>query len=436
MKKSTVLVIDGGGRGSALVNKYIDSKLVGKVLASPGNDLMLTQKDVEIFPGIKTTDTQKILNLCIKNKVDVVDVAQDDAVAAGVTDILIKNKLRVFGPTKAAGQIEWDKSWSKNFMKKYKIPTAKFSVFKNQSAGTSFIKKQKDSKWYVKASGLAAGKGAIFAANNQEAINAISQMKNFGKSGETFIIEEYLEGEEFSSFAAVNGKSFIILGHAQDHKTVYDRNLGPNTGGMGCSSPPLVITPQIEMQVNDIFKKTVDSLAKLKRPYVGILYLGGIIDSKGKIKVIEFNARWGDPEAEVILPSIKNDYFSLISQMLDGKKPKVIRDQKYKVVVAAVSRGYPKDYTKIVGKEIKGMDKLIKSKVKIYGAGVKIQGSKYLVSGGRLFYVLGEGRNVAEARKIAYNALSKVNIGGNNLHYRKDIGYRDEERLKSKPNDF
>ncbi len=428
MKKSTVLVIDGGGRGSVLTAKYLESKLVGKVLVTPGNDLMLINKNVEIFPNIKTTDTKNILNVCIKNKVDLVDVAQDDAVAVGITDILLKNKFKVFGPTKAAGQIEWDKSWSKNFMNKNRIPTAKFKVFKTQKAGILFIKKHKDSKWYVKASGLAAGKGVIFAANNKEAIHAINQMKNFGKSGETFVIEESLEGEEFSSFAAVNGKKFIILGHAQDHKTVYDGNIGPNTGGMGCSSPPLAITPYIEKQVNVIFKKTTAGLVKLKRPYLGILYLGGIIDSKGKVKVIEFNARWGDPEAQVILPSIKNDYYSLVAEILNGNKPRIIKDKKYRIVVAATAKGYPVDYSKIVGKEIKGMDKLVKSKVKIYGAGVKLQGNKYLVSGGRLFYVLSEGKNVAEARKIAYNALSLVSIAGGNLHYRRDIGYRDLKR--------
>lgn len=436
MTKSTVLIIDGGGRGSALAAKYLESKLVGKVLAVPGNDLMLLNKNVEIFPDIKTTDTEKILNVCIKNKVDIVDVAQDDAVAAGIADILIKNKFKVFGPTKAAGQIEWDKSWSKNFMQKNKIPTAKFEVFKNQNAGISFIKKQKKTKWYVKASGLAAGKGAIFAANNKEAVNAINQMKNFGEPGKIYIIEEYLEGEEFSSFAAVNSKKFVILGHAQDHKTVYDGDLGPNTGGMGCSSTPIAITPQIEKQVNAIFKITAAGLAKLKRPYLGILYLGGIIDPKGKVKVIEFNARWGDPEAQVILPSIKNDYFGLVSEILDGKEPKIIKDKKYRIVVAAASKGYPIDYSKLVGNEIKGLDKLIKSKVKIYGAGVKIQGTKYLVSGGRLFYVLGEGKDVAEARKIAYNALSKAKIEANKLQFRKDIGYRDVQRLKSRTNDF
>lgn len=436
MTKSTVLVIDGGGRGSALVAKYLESKLVGKVLAAPGNDLMLTNKNVKIFPDIKTTDTKKILNVCIKNKVDLVDVAQDDAVAAGVTDILIKNKYKVFGPTKAAGQIEWDKSWSKNFMIKNNIPTAKFQVFKSEKTGIEFIKKQKKSKWYVKASGLAAGKGAIFAADNEEVINAINQMKNFGKSGETFIIEEFLEGEEFSSFAAVNGNNFIILGHAQDHKTVYDGNVGPNTGGMGCSSPPLVITKQIEKQINAIFRKTVVGLVKLKRPYLGILYLGGIIDLKNKINVIEFNARWGDPEAQVILPSIKSDYFSLVSVILDGKKPKLIKDRRYRIIVAAAAKGYPAAYGKIIGKEINGLDKLIKSKMKIYGGGVKIQGDKYLVSGGRIFYVLGEGRNVAEAQEKVYNSLSLVSIAGGNLHYRKDIGYRDLKRLKQRTNDF
>jgi phosphoribosylamine--glycine ligase len=431
MTKSTVLVIDGGGRGSALAAKYLESRFVGKVLAIPGNDLMLTNKNVEIFPSVKTTESGKILNICMENKVDLVDVAQDDAVAAGVADVLVKNFFKVFGPTKSAGQIEWDKSWSKKFMEKNKIPTAKFKVFKTQSSGVSFIKKQKDSKWFVKASGLAAGKGAIFAANSKEAINAINQMKNFGKAGETFIIEEYLEGEEFSSFAAVNGKSFIILGHAQDHKTVYDGNLGPNTGGMGCSSQPLAITPQIEKQVNEIFKKTVVGLAKLKRPYLGILYLGGIIDSKDKVDVIEFNARWGDPEAQVIIPSIKNDFFEMATQIIEGKinKIKIRKDNLYRVVITAASKGYPVDYKNAVGKNINGLGKVLKMKnLKVYGAGVKKLKNKYIVAGGRLFYIMAAGPNVAQARKIAYNALSRINIGRGLLHFRNDIGYRDLNR--------
>ena len=429
MTKKTILVIDGGGRGSTLVKKYLQSRSVKKVLAIPGNDLMLLDRSVEIFPETKTTDSKKILDLCKNYKVDLIDVAQDDAVAAGVADVLIKNRFKVFGPTKAAGQIEWDKSWSKNFMIKNGIPTAKYKTFKSEKDGISFINKQKDSKWYIKASGLAAGKGAIFAQNNKEAVGAIKEMKNFGSAGKTYIIEEFLDGEEFSSFAALNGKSFVLLGHAQDHKTVFDNNKGSNTGGMGCSSPPLVITGQIENQIKSIIQKTATGLLKLKRPYIGILYLGGIITKKNEVKVIEFNARWGDPEAQVVIPSIKNDYYDLVCKVLEDTPPKISKDNKYRIVVTAAAKGYPGDSSAQIGKEIKGFSKLLENKnVRVHGTRITVKENKYISGGSRLFYVEAAAKNVAQARKIAYNALSLVSIPGGNLHYRQDIGYRDLKR--------
>jgi len=429
----TVLVVDGGGRGAALVDRYAQSHNVSRILAIPGNELipMLVKKPVKIFPKVKTTDIKKIIKICTEKQVDLVDIAHDDAVAVGLTDALQKKGFRVFGSTKAAGQIEWDKAWARKFMNKFKIPHPVFKIYRSQKKGIDFIKKQKDSSWWVKASGLAAGKGALFAQNQKDAISAIKSMENFGNAGKTYLIEKCLTGEEFSAFAVVSGRNFEIIGYAQDHKRAFDGDLGPNTGGMGCSSPPMAVTKQIESQVKLIFKKTVDGLYKLKRPYSGVLYLGGIIDKDNKVWVIEFNARWGDPEAQVILPSIKNDYLQLVEQSLNGKIPKIEKDNKYRVVVTAASKGYPSDYSKVVGKKIIGLDKILKSGVKIFGAAVKKQDKKYLAAGGRLFYVLGEGNTVAIARKKAYNAFSKVRIGRGLIHYRKDIGYRDLNRLSA-----
>lgn len=434
LKNKTVLVIDGGGRGSVLVEKYLQSKYVQKVIVIPGNDLMAKDLRVDIYPNIKTTNIKEIKNICKKNMVDLVDVAQDDAIAVGLTDALKTAGITVFGPTKKAGQIEWDKSWSKNFMQIVKIPTAKYQIFNKVSSALKFIKSQDNKPWYIKASGLSAGKGAIFAENNKKAEKAIKQMKKFGKAGKTFLIEECLEGEEFSAFAAVNGKDYILLGYAQDHKTVFDRNIGSNTGGMGCSSPPKAITPKIKKQVNLIFNRTAKGLVRLKRPYLGILYLGGIIDQNGKVKIIEFNARWGDPEAQVIIPSIKNDLYLTVIDIISGdfKKIKISKDNLYRIVVAGTSKGYPQNYSDVIGKKIIGFDRLLKNKnVNVFGAGIKILKGKYLVSGGRIFYVLSAGKNVKQARLKVYSALSKVSITGGNLHYRKDIGYRDLNRLIS-----
>ena len=451
MRKATILVIDGAGRGAVLVDKYSQSSHVIKILAIPGNDLMLAnQKPVKIFPQIKTTNIKSIIKIAKDQKVNFVDVAQDDAVASGLVDALQKEGINVFGPARAAGQIEWDKAWARNFMKKFKIPSPEFEICKSQKEGINFIKKQKDAEWFIKASGLAAGKGALYAQNNSRAIEKIHQMKDFGKAGQTYLIEKYLVGEEFSSFAIVDGKNFIIVGHAQDHKPVFDNDQGPNTGGMGCSSPPIAITPEVENQIESIFKKTVEGLVKIGRSYRGILYLGGMIIKRSglpagrQVYVIEFNARWGDPEAQVIIPSIKNDFYELANQVLDGKikKIKIKKDKLYRVVVTAASRGYPGDYSKVIGKKITGLDRLLRhpealqsgaiGSVKIFGAGVKRSNNQYLVGGGRLFYVVGEGRNVAQARKIAYNALSRVNVEGDNLHYRTDIGWRDLERIHGK----
>lgn len=436
MKKATVLVVDGGGRGSALVQAYLKSPLVGKVIATPGNDLMTNGNNkVKIYKVIKTTDIEGILQVCKRDEVDLVDVCQDDAIGVGVVDALKKENIRAFGPDKLSGQIEWDKAWSRNFMKKFHLPIPKYEVCTSEKEGIVFIKTQKDHEWFIKAAGLVAGKGALYAANNRDAIAQIKKMKSFGQSGQTFLIEQCLRGEEFSTFAIVDGKEFIILGHAQDHKRAYDGDQGLNTGGMGCSSPPLVINKKVETQINSIFRLTTKGLAKSKRHFTGIIYLGGMIDKKGKVYIIEFNARFGDPEAEVILPAIKNDWYQVVSQVLDGniKKVKIVKDNDYRIVVTAASRGYPGDYSEVIGKEILGLSILFKDRdLDFFGGATKKENGKYFASGTRLFYVAAKGKDVLEARSKVYAALSKTSVEGNNLHYRKDIGYRDLERFYKK----
>ncbi|MBI2327308.1 phosphoribosylamine--glycine ligase [Candidatus Curtissbacteria bacterium] len=432
--KATVLIVDGGGRGSVLVYKYARSPHVGKIIAVPGNDLMveLTPKPVQIFKDIKTTDLKEIIRICQQHHVDLIDIAQDDAIAQGLTDVLKKENFKVLGPTRAAGQIEWDKAWARNFMVDFNIPSPKFKVCFTEQEGIDFIKSQKESQWFIKASGLVAGKGALYARNNQEAQENITKMKTFGIKGQTYLIEKCLYGEEFSSFALVDGQDFQILGHAQDHKTVFNNNLGPNTGGMGCSSPPMAITNKIAEQIKIIFKKTLKGLALLKRPYRGILYLGGIIDKNGKVYVIEFNARWGDPEAQVVLPQIKNDFYEIAKATIEKKfsKIKLKRDKLYRIAVTAAASGYPIDSSQAQNKQIFGLEKIFKNKdIQIFGAGIRKIKKKYYVAGGRLLTIVAKAPNVALARQKAYNALSLIFIESNNLHYRTDIGYRDLERL-------
>lgn len=435
--KNIVAVIDAGGRGSALVDAYAKSDKVDEIIAIPGNDLMQinTKKKVRIFPHLKTTSKIEILKICKEYKVALVDIAQENAILAGVSDLLRKNNFKVFGPSRKAGQIEWDKSYAREFMLKYNLPAPKFWVFSNHSRAEKFLKSKPEQPFVIKASGLAEGKGVIIAQNIAQALNAVSEMARFGSSGETFLIEEFLEGEEFSSYAISDGKTFQYIASAQDHKRVFDGDKGLNTGGMGCSTPPLVINSNIQNQISDIFNRTFEGLKKENRPYSGILYLGGIV-AKNKVNIIEFNARWGDPEVECILPGIKNDWFDVALSIAQDQfdKTKVNYNGKARIVVAAASKGYPGDYSNVKGKVINGFDNLIKTPgIKLYGAGVKEVGGRYLANGGRLFYVVAEGKNVIGARKKAYEALEKVSISGENgenlLHYRKDIGYRDVARL-------
>lgn len=433
-RRNVVLVIDGGGRGAALAHKYSLSPYVAKIIAIPGNDLMQINSSipVETYQHLKVTSLQRILKVCKKEKVDLVDVAQDSAVAVGLVDELSKAGIKVVGPTKNAGQIEWDKAWARNFMKKYAIPHPKFKICKSQKEGIDFVKKHKG-EWFIKAAGLAEGKGAIPATNTKEAINGIKQMKNFGPRGKTYLLEEWLIGEEFSAFALADGNSYQIVGFAQDHKRINDGDLGENTGGMGCVSNPLLINAGIKKQAERIISQVLEGLKKENRPYRGVLYLGGIV-IKDRVYVIEFNARWGDPEAQVLLPSIKNDLYQ-ISQAIASvnlKKLKIKMDKKIRIAIAGTSKGYPNDYSKVKGKKIFGIEKVQKIPgIKIYGAGIKKVGRNYLADGGRLFYVVGKGKDIIEARKKTYHAMLMINVEGNNLHYRKDIGWRDVERLIS-----
>lgn len=449
MPKTIVAVIDAGGRGAALIDAYAKSPKVDELIVIPGNDLMQvnTKKTVHTYPHLKTTSKEEIVKICKEFQVSMVDVAQDNAVEAGVSDLLRENGFQVVGPSRNAGRIEWDKAWARDFMVSHHLPTPAYQVFSLPKEGIEYLKTQPDQPWFIKASGLAEGKGVIPAKNNLEAEKAIEEMAKFGESGQTFLIEQALIGEEFSAFIITDGTNYQYLNAAQDHKRVNDGDQGPNTGGMGCSSPALVVDENIKKQVDEIISKTIDGLKETGLTYHGVLYLGGMVVG-GKVYIVEFNARWGDPEAECILPGIENDWFEVGIAVAERRlnQLKIKHDGKARIAVAACSKGYPGDYSKVKGKEIAGLKDLINTPgIKIYGAGVKrvtyqsnserMEGPvdySYTANGGRLFYVVAEGNDVIEARDKAYAALRKVSIQGNGedlLHYRKDIGYRDVARL-------
>ncbi len=439
-KKKTVLVVDGGGRGAALVHKYAQSSHVGRILAVPGNDLMKINidKPVQIYHQFKTTSVKEILEICQREKVDLVDVAQDNAVEAGLVDVLLKNGVVAVGPLRDAGEIEWSKNWARELLKKAKVSQPDYQTFTDLKKAQDYIKNQNEGMWFIKASGLAEGKGALSARSRTEAIEKIKELKKFGPAAEKFLIEQWLVGEEFSTFVISDGNSYQFIGDAQDHKRVDDFDQRENTGGMGCSSPPLVLTQDIKKQINEVVGKTLGELRRIGRPYQGILYLGGMIvpgKTRAKVYVIEFNARWGDPEAQALVPGIKNDLFEVSLAVFKGRldEIKIKRDNLSRVVVAGAARGYPSNYQEVKGKQIYGLDEAQKVPgVCLYGAGVKKEGGKYFANGGRLFYLVGEGKTVVEARQKVYQAMSLVSIEGNNLHYRTDIGWRDVQRLRQK----
>lgn len=429
-----ILVIGQNGREHALAVTYAKSKKVKKVIMTPGNGLTdFNNPKIQNYPEVAMMDFKGIVEVCKKENIDLVDVAQDDVIAAGYVDKLEELGIAVFGPSQKAAQLEWDKKWARNFMTKYNLPIPKFRSFNDPKKAISYVNSLPSQLFYIKASGLAFGKGVIRAENKQEATDAIYGMSKFGKSGETFLIEEALVGEEFSLFAICDGEDFVVAKSAQDHKTIYDGDKGPNTGGVGSVAPTGAIDDLIIRKIEqEIFKPLLEGMKKEGRPYKGILYLGGMLTRDG-VKIIEFNCRWGDPEAEVILPSIKTDYLDVVeavrSQQL--KETRVLFDKKVRVSIAGCSKGYPGDYSKVLGKEIYGLTKAMKlPDITIFGSGIKRSGKKFFVTGGRVFHVVGEGKSILDAIKKAYQAMAVITIEGDSLHYRKDIGWRDIERIR------
>lgn len=442
----TVLIVGGGGRETALVDSYAKSPHVERIIAVPGNDLMqmTTEKPVEIFPGVETTDVPRILDISRHESVNIVDVAQDNAVEAGVVDALEYAGIPTVGPTRAAGQIEWDKTWSREFGEKHELAQPSFKICLSQEEGLTYLDEQPDQPWFIKAAFLAQGKGALPARNKKEAIERVLEMRDFGEAGSVFLIEKWLQSEdgyaeEFSTYVFSDGKNYKLIGSAQDHKRAYNFDEGENTGGMGCSTPPLLLTPDLMAEVEtNILERTLAGLQSEGRPYKGVLYLGGMVTKEnGKIKpsVIEFNARWGDPEAQVLLPGLVNDLYEVSMAIAQGniQDLQIQMDGKARVVVTGASRGYPGNYDQVKGRQIHGLEQVKEMDgVKLYGAGVKKNGEKYIANGGRLFYIVGEGDSVIEARRKAYDAMSIVSIEGNNLHFRTDIGWRDVDRLRQR----
>jgi len=417
-----ILVIGSGGREHALVWKIKQSGLTAKIFCAPGNagTAMLAEN-----VGIKADDIQELLLFAEKEKIGLTVVGPEAPITSGIADIFEKRGLKIFAPSKQAGMLEGSKIYAKNIMKKYGIPTAGFEVFDNADRAKEYIRK-KGAPLVVKADGLAAGKGVTVCASIDEALAAVDEAmveKSFGAAGDRILIEEMLSGEEASILAISDGKNKIILDSSQDHKRIFDADKGPNTGGMGAYSPAPVITPALLKRIEkEVVNPLIKGMAKEGSPYKGIIYAGIMVTADGP-KVLEFNARFGDPETQVILPRMNSDLVRLMLAAIDGNlsAEHIEWDKRPCLSVVLVSGGYPGNYQK--GKDISGLEKIsAMDGVTVFHAGTTAGGDKILTSGGRVLNVTALGKDIREAAAKAYEACRLINFEG--MHYRRDIGYR------------
>ena len=416
-----ILVVGSGGREHAIIRKLKESPKVDKIYAAPGNGGIA--KDAECI-NISAMDKEGIVAFSKENAVDLVFVAPDDPLADGMVDTLLANGIRAFGPRANAAIIESSKVFSKNLMKKYGIPTAEYETFSEPEKAIEYIQKRGHFPVVVKADGLALGKGVIIAKTMTEAKAAVKEImedKKFGASGNNIVVEEFLTGPEVSVLAFTDGIALKPMVSSKDHKRAYDNDEGLNTGGMGTISPNPYYTDEIaEICRKTIFEPTVAAMNSENRTFKGCLYFGLMITPDGP-KVIEYNARFGDPETQVVLPRLKTDLVDIVEAVIDERLSHIDikwSDEATACVVMA-SGGYPLAYKK--GLEITGLDENGQVEgAEVFHAGTKLEHGKFLTNGGRVLGVTGKGKTLDEALEKAYNAVKKINF--ENVHYRTDIG--------------
>ncbi len=416
-----ILMVGSGGREHALIRKLKESSKVTDIYCAPGNGGISC--DAECFP-VSVTDIEGMILLAKKLAVDIVFVAPDDPLAAGMVDAFESAGFKVYGPKANAAIIESSKVFSKNLMKKYGIPTANYDVFYSPEKSLEYIKNKNDYPVVIKADGLALGKGVVIAENYNEASHAITSImedKIFGESGNRVIIEEFLSGPEVSILAFTDGKTIIPMVSSMDHKRVNDGDLGPNTGGMGTISP----NPYYDETINkycmeNIFLPTIKAMNNEQRPFKGCLYFGLMLTKNGP-KVIEYNARFGDPETQVILPRLKTPLIDIIEATIEEKLDSIeIKwDNNACACVILASGGYPGTYRK--GLPITGLDQNGQApNITVYHSGTSYVNNEFQTNGGRVLGITATGKTIEEAIRNAYSGISKIYFEG--CHYRKDIG--------------
>lgn len=419
-EKLKILIIGSGGREHAIGWKVSQSARAGQIYFAPGNG---GTKKIGINVDIKATDIQKLAEFAKKEKIDLTLALPDDPLALGIVDIFQAQNLRIWGPTKGASELEWSKAYAKDFMKRHNIPTAKYEIFTDFKKGKAYIEKS-GLPIVIKASGLALGKGVTVAQTKEEAIKTLEDIlinKIFGNAGNEVVIEEFLSGTEISIHTISDGKSWKLFPSSQDHKRIYDNNVGPNTGGMGVIAPlPLVDETMLKRIEKEIVNPTINGMAKEGRPFIGILYPGIMLTKEGP-KVFEFNARFGDPETQTYMRLLDTDILDILEASMDEK----ISDLKIKwknlsaCNIALASKDYPGNYEK--GKIIKGIEEAeMQSDIIVFHAGTKIDNDNLVTNGGRVLGVSATGNTLKEALEKAYKAIEKISFEG--MQYRKDIG--------------
>ena len=423
-----VLVVGGGGREHALVRKIKESKKVDEIFCTPGNGGI--SYDAKCF-DVAATDIDGVVNLAKEIKADLVVVAPDDPLVAGMVDALNEAGFKTFGPRANAAIIEGSKVFSKELMQKYNIPTAEYKVFDNAEEAIDYIKERNEFPTVIKGDGLALGKGVIIPENLDDAIAGVKEImedKIFGASGNNIVVEEFLTGPEVSVLALTDGKCVKPMVSSMDHKRALDGDKGLNTGGMGTVSPNPYYTQEVAKECMDkIFMPTINAMNNEGRTFKGCLYFGLMITPKGP-KVIEYNCRFGDPETQVVLPRLKTDIVDIF-EAIDNETLSDLdvewSDDACACVIMA-SGGYPKSYPK--GIEITGLSNGQLDGVTVYHAGTKLQDNKLVTSGGRVLGVTALGDTLENALKKSYDAVEKIHFEG--AHYRRDIGKRALEANK------
>ncbi|GAB6282242.1 MAG: phosphoribosylamine--glycine ligase [Ignavibacterium sp.] len=423
-----ILIIGNGGREHALAYKIKESSLCEKLFVIPGNGGTV---EIAETSDIELNDFEQVYSFCLINKIDLVVIGPEQYLVNGITDFLRGRNIKVFGPTKNAARIESEKSYAKELMKKYTIPTAQFKIFsKDEYKECLNYLGTISSPFVIKADGIAAGKGVLILDDLIEAQNIIKNIfldKIFGESGNKVVIEEYLNGIEASIFAITDGEDFVCLPTAQDHKRIGDNDTGKNTGGMGAYSPTPFITNELLEEIKTtIIIPTLTALKKEGNPFVGCLYCGLMITKQGP-KVIEFNCRFGDPETQAVMPILEGDFLKLLYSSAIGKidKEAVRWNGKSAVCVVCASKGYPDHFEK--GFEIKGLEQLNEKDIFVFHAGTKRLGDKIITNGGRVLGItaIADSNNLKEAIEKVYEKINVINF--DNIYYRKDIGKKGLE---------